>query len=154
MSLEGIDDIKGSDSLSLGVLGVGNGVLDNVLEEASEDNSGLVIDEGADSLDTTSSGESSDGGLGDTHDGGLDGLGGVSLGTGLSGDLSELSTLGFSGTHLNVDLKIYNSQPLPDYKVAANPNSAISLASFDFLKNPLKSRLLTLSLQFCPSSLS
>ena len=101
MSLEGIDDIKGSDSLSLGVLGVGNGVLDNVLEEASEDNSGLVVDERADSLDSTSSSKSSDGRLGDSHDGGLDRFGGVSLGSGLSGDLSELSALGFCGSHDN-----------------------------------------------------
>ncbi len=84
MSLEGIDDIESGDSLSLGVLGVGNGVLDNVLEEASEDNSGLVIDEGADSLDTTSSGESSDSWLGDAHDGVLDGLGSESLGSSLT----------------------------------------------------------------------
>ena len=106
MSLEGIDDIKGGDSLSLGVLGVGNGVLDNVLEEASEDNSGLVIDEGADSLDTTSSGESSDGWLGDTEDGVLDGLGGESLGSSLSADLSEFSSLSFSWWHFLIKLKI------------------------------------------------
>ena len=96
MSLEGVDDIKGGDSLSLGVLGVGNGVLDNVLEELSEDNSGLVVDEGADSLDTTSSGESSDGWLGDTHDGVLDGLGGESLGTGFTHGFSEFGFTSFT----------------------------------------------------------
>ena len=106
MSLEGIDDIESSDSLSLGVLGVGNGVLDNVLEEASEDNSGLVIDEGADSLDTTSSGESSNGWLGDTEDGVLDGLGSESLGSSLSADLSELSALCFSWWHIVIKIKI------------------------------------------------
>ena len=84
MSLESIDDIESGDGLSLGVLGVSDGVSDDVLEEVSEDNSGLVIDEGADSLDSTSSGESSDSWLGDTKDGFLDGLGGVSLGSGLS----------------------------------------------------------------------
>merc|ERR1712139_563862 len=72
LSLESIDDIEGGDGLSLGVLSVGNRVSDDVLEEASENKSGLVIDERADSLDTTSSGESSDGWLGDTHDGSLD----------------------------------------------------------------------------------
>ena len=99
LSLESVDDIEGGDGLSLGVLGVGNGVLDNVLEELSEDNSGLVVDEGADSLDTTSSGESSDGWLGDTEDGVLDGLGGESLGSSLSADLSELSSFSFSWWH-------------------------------------------------------
>ena len=119
MSLEGVDDIKGGDSLSLGVLGVGNGVLDNVLEEASEDNSGLVVDEGADSLDTTSSGESSDGWLGDTEDGVLDGLGGESLGSSLSADLSEFTSLSFGWWHFVIDLfvKIINfSKIIPVFK--------------------------------------
>ena len=106
MSLEGVDDIESGDSLSLGVLGVGDGVLDNVLEEASEDNSGLVIDEGADSLDTTSSGKSSDGWLGDTEDGVLDGLGGESLGSSLSADLSEFSSLSFSWWHCFIKFTI------------------------------------------------
>ena len=104
LSLESIDDIEGGDGLSLGVLGVGNGVLDNVLEEASEDNSGLVIDEGADSLDSTSSGESSDGWLGDTEDGVLDGLGGESLGSSLSADLTELSSFSFCWWHFVIKI--------------------------------------------------
>ena len=99
LSLEGVHDVEGGDSLPLGVLGVGDGVPDHVLEESSEHDSGLVVDERADSLDSTSSGESSDGGLGDAHDGGLDRLGGVSLGAGLSGDLSEFASLSFSGSH-------------------------------------------------------
>ena len=99
LSLEGVNDIESSNSLSLGVLGVGNGVLDNVLEEASEDNSGLVIDEGADSLDSTSSSESSNGWLGDTENGVLDGFGSESLGSSLSSDLSEFTSLGFGWWH-------------------------------------------------------
>ena len=99
MSLESIDDIEGGDGLSLGVFGVGNRVLDDVLEELSEDNSGLVIDEGADSLDTTSSGESSDSWLGDTKNGVLDGFGSESLGSSLSSDLSELSSFSFGWWH-------------------------------------------------------
>ena len=46
MSLESVDDIESGDGLSLGVFGVGDGVLDDVLEEVSEDDSGLVVDEG------------------------------------------------------------------------------------------------------------
>ena len=114
LSLEGIDDIEGGDGLSLGVLGVGDGVLDNVLEELSEDNSGLVIDEGADSLDTTSSGESSDSWLGDTEDGVLDGLGGESLGSTLSSDFTELSSFSFSWWHYIYLLFIY-------YRLLASP---------------------------------
>ena len=72
MSLECIDNIDGGDSLPLGSFSVLYGVSDDVLEERSEDESGLVIDERGDSLDTTSSGQSSDGRLGDAHDGGLE----------------------------------------------------------------------------------
>ena len=100
LSLESVDDVEGGDSLSLGVLGVGDGVSDDVLEEVSQDDSGLVVDEGADSLDSSSSGESSDSGLGDSKDGFLDGLGGVSLGSLLAGELSELSSFtSVSGSH-------------------------------------------------------
>ena len=95
MSLESIDDVESSDGLSLGVFGVGDRVSDDVLEEAFENESGLVIDERTDSLDTTSSGESSDGWLGDTHDRGLDGFLVDPLGSGLSGNLSELASLSF-----------------------------------------------------------
>jgi len=51
------------------VLSVGDGVTNNVLEEASEDVSGLLVDEGGDSLDTTAAGKSADSRLGDTEDG-------------------------------------------------------------------------------------
>ena len=96
MSLESVDDVDGGDGLSLGVFGVGDRVPDDVLEERSEDESGLVVDERRDSLDTTSSGESSDGRLGDTHDGGLERLGSHSLGTSLTGNFAELSALASS----------------------------------------------------------
>jgi hypothetical protein len=66
LSLEGVDDIKSSDGLSASVLGVSDSVLDNRLEERLENTSGLLVDEGRDSLDTTSTSQSSDGRLGDT----------------------------------------------------------------------------------------
>ena len=93
LSLESVDDVEGSDGLSAGVFGVGDGVPDNVLEEASEDGSCLFVDVAADALDTTSAGESADSGLGDSHDGGahrlLLSLGSVlsSLGLSVSSDL-------------------------------------------------------------------
>ena len=89
LSLEGIDDVESGDGLSLGVFSVGDRVSDDVLEERSEDSSGLLIDVRADSLDTTSTCESSDSGLGDAHDGLLEGLAGEPLG-------SLLATLSFS----------------------------------------------------------
>ena len=65
LSLESIDDVHGSDGLSSGVLSVGDGISDDSLEEALKDLSGVIIDEGRDSLDTSSSGKPADGGLGD-----------------------------------------------------------------------------------------
>jgi hypothetical protein len=50
------------------VLGVGDGVPDSTLEESLEDSSGLLVDQSGDSLNTTSSSETSDSGLGDSLD--------------------------------------------------------------------------------------
>ena len=65
LSLEGIDDVHGCDGFSSGVLSVGDGVPDDPFEEALEDLPGVVVDEGGDSLDSSSAGQSSDRGLGD-----------------------------------------------------------------------------------------
>ena len=94
MSLECVDNIEGGDGLSLGVFSVGNGVANNVFEEASEDVSSFLIDERGDSLDTSTSGESSDGGLGDAHDGFFERFLGVALGTNLSVSLSNFTSSG------------------------------------------------------------
>jgi hypothetical protein len=50
------------------VLGVGDGVTDNRLEEGLEDTAGLLVDHGGDTLDTTTASKTTDGGLGDTLD--------------------------------------------------------------------------------------
>ena len=68
MTLEGIDNVHGGDSLPLGVFGVGDGITDDVLKEDLEDSSGLLIDEARDTLDTSAASQSADGGLGDTLD--------------------------------------------------------------------------------------
>ena len=68
LSLESVDDVESSDSLSLGVFGVHNRVADDVLEEGSENSAGLLVDVGRDSLHTTSSRESADSRLGDAED--------------------------------------------------------------------------------------
>jgi hypothetical protein len=68
LTLEGVDDVEGGDGLSLGVLGVGDGVTDDVLEENLQDTTGLFVDQTRDTLDTTSSSQSTDGWLGDPLD--------------------------------------------------------------------------------------
>ena len=68
LALEGVDNVHGGDGLPLGVLGVGDGITDDVLKENLEDTTGLFVDETADSLHTTSASQTADGGLGDTLD--------------------------------------------------------------------------------------
>ena len=68
LAFEGVDNIHGSDSLPLSMLGVGDGVADNVLKEDLEDTTGLFIDETRDTLDTSTTSKTTDGRLGDTLD--------------------------------------------------------------------------------------
>ena len=64
LPLEGVDHIHGGDGLPLGVLGVGDGIPDDVLKEDLEDSTGLLVDEARDTLDTSTSRQTADGGLG------------------------------------------------------------------------------------------
>ena len=50
------------------MLSVGDGVTDDTLEEGLKDTTGLFVDHGGDTLDTTTTGETTDSGLGDTLD--------------------------------------------------------------------------------------
>ena len=67
MTFQGVDDIHGGDCFSLFLLlGVGDGISDDVLEEDLEDTTGLFVDEAGDTFDTTTTRETANGGLGDT----------------------------------------------------------------------------------------
>ena len=44
LALEGVDNVERRDGLALGVLGVGDGVTDDALEEGLEDTTGLLVD--------------------------------------------------------------------------------------------------------------
>ncbi len=68
MALEGVDNVEGSDSLALGVLGVCDGVTDDTFEECLQDVASLLVDHGGNTLDTTTTSETSDSGLGDALD--------------------------------------------------------------------------------------
>ena len=68
LALEGIDNVEGSDGLALGVLSVGDSVADDVLQEVAEDSAGLLIDEAGDALDTSTTSQTADRGLGDALD--------------------------------------------------------------------------------------
>lgn len=98
MSLEGVNDVHSSDGFSSGVLSVGDGISDNTFEESLKDLSGVVVDEGRDSLDSTSSGEPADSGLGDSLNGGSGvSLVGGPLGSDFALSSDSLSTFSLSG---------------------------------------------------------
>ena len=52
LSLESVDDIEGSDSLSLGVLSVGDSVSDDALKEGLQDTTSLFVDHCSNGLAT------------------------------------------------------------------------------------------------------
>ena len=68
LALERVDDIHGGDGLPAGVLGVRDRIADDVLKENLEHTAGLLIDEAADALDATTTGETADSRLGDPLD--------------------------------------------------------------------------------------
>ena len=91
LALERVDDVHGGDGLPAGVLGVGDGVTDHVLEEHLEDTTGLLVDESRDTLHTSSTSETADGGLGDSLDIVAKHFS-VTLGTSLSESFSSFSS--------------------------------------------------------------
>ena len=91
LALECVHDVKGRDGLPAGVLRVGDGVADDVLQEHLQDASGLLVDEARNALDTTSACETADGGLGDALDVVTEDLA-VALGSALAQTLASLST--------------------------------------------------------------
>lgn len=90
MTLESVDNVEGGDGLALGVLGVGDSVADDTLKEGLENTAGLLVDHGRDTLDTATTCETADGGLGDTLDVVAQNLA-VALGTALSKTLAALA---------------------------------------------------------------
>ena len=68
LAFQTVNYIHGGNGLPLGMLGVGNGITDNVLQEYLEDSAGLFVDETGDTLDTTTTSQPTDCRLGDTLD--------------------------------------------------------------------------------------
>ena len=93
LALERVDDVKSGDGLAACVLGVGDGITDDVLKEDFEDTAGLFVDEARDALDTTTASETADGGLGDTLDVVTQDLA-VTAGSALAESLASFSTSG------------------------------------------------------------
>ena len=83
--------IEGGDGLAASVLGVGDGITDDVLQEHLEDTTGLLVDEARDALHTATASQTADSGLRDALDVVTQHLS-VALGSTLSESLSSLST--------------------------------------------------------------
>jgi hypothetical protein len=93
LPLEGVDDIHGRDGLPLGVLGVGDGVTDDVLEEHLQDTASFLVDEPRDALDSTATSQTADGRLRDALDVVTKNLA-MTLGATLPESLASLATTG------------------------------------------------------------
>lgn len=68
MPLQSVDDVHGDDGLPTGMLGVGDGVLDDGFEEDLEYIAGFLVNEPRDSLDTAATRQTTNGRLGDALD--------------------------------------------------------------------------------------
>ena len=68
LSFQSIDHIHGGDGLPLSVLGVGDGVADYVLQEDLEDTASFFVNQTRNTLDATSSSQTSDCRLGNSLD--------------------------------------------------------------------------------------
>ena len=68
LSFQGVDDVHGSDSLSLGVLCVCDCITDDIFQENFQNSTSFLIDESRDTFDTTSTSQTTDGWFCDTLD--------------------------------------------------------------------------------------
>ena len=68
LPLESIDDIHGGDRLPLSVFCVGDCIPDDIFKEDLQDTTSLFVDEARDTLHTSTTGQSTNGWLGDTLD--------------------------------------------------------------------------------------
>ncbi len=68
LSFQRVHDVHGGDGLSLGVLGVSNGITDDVLQKHLQHTAGLLVDQTGDTLHSAAASETTDGGLGDALD--------------------------------------------------------------------------------------
>eukprot|EP00041_Stephanoeca_diplocostata_P021186 m.488050 g.488050 ORF g.488050 m.488050 type:complete len:109 (+) comp21761_c0_seq9:670-996(+) len=91
LALECVHNVKCGDCFSLGVLGVGHGIADDVLKEDLEDTTGFFVDESRNALDTSTASETADCRLGDALDVVTQDLA-VTLGAPLSKSLSSFSS--------------------------------------------------------------
>jgi hypothetical protein len=100
VALERVHDVEGRDGLAAGVLRVGHGILDDVLEELLEDAAGLLVHETGEALDAATACKTADRGLRDALD-----VVAQDLAVALGATLATLASLAATG-HLCLDLQM------------------------------------------------
>jgi hypothetical protein len=127
LALEGVHDVHGGNGLPASVLGVGDGIADDVLEENLEHRASLLVDETRDTLHTTTASETADSGLGDTLDVVTENLP-VTLGAALAKALTTLATsrhVAFDAFPDSADPRSNSLEPrVPASAVACRPHFA------------------------------
>ena len=93
LTLEGIDDVHGSHGLTASMLRVSDTVTDHILQKDLQDTTSLFVNQTRDTLDTTTTGETTNGRLGNTLDVIAKDLA-MTLGATLSESLASFSTSG------------------------------------------------------------
>lgn len=68
LSLKSIDDVHRGDCLALGMLSVRDGISDDILKEDFEDAASFFVDQTRDALDTATTRQTANSGLGDALD--------------------------------------------------------------------------------------
>merc|ERR1712035_190772 len=91
LSLQCIDNIKSSDSLSFGVFSVCDCVSDDILKEYLQDTTSLFVNQTRNTFDTTTTSKTTNGGFSDTLDIITENLA-MTLGTSLSKTFSSFTT--------------------------------------------------------------
>ena len=91
MSLESIDHIHRGDGLPLGVLSVGDSIANDIFQEYFQNTSGFFVDQARDTLDTTTTRETTDSWFGDSLDVVTEYLS-VTLGSSFSQSFSSFTT--------------------------------------------------------------
>jgi hypothetical protein len=91
LTLEGVDNVHGCDSLTARMLRVGDGIPNDILEKDLQDTTSLFVDQTGDTLDTPTASETTDRRLGNTLDVIAKDLA-MTLGTSLSQSLSSFSS--------------------------------------------------------------
>ena len=114
LPLQSIDDVHGSDGLPLGMLGVGDSIANNILQENLENASGLLIDQARDTLDSSTASKTTDGRLGDALDVITQDFA-VTLGASLSESLASFASTSHVEFFLSVENRMMGISKYPAF---------------------------------------